>query len=233
MILLFPVYQPSDRLPSLLTELRAAAPEADLLVVDDGSGPPSTQVLETSETLGATVLRHDRNRGKGEALKTGFRYAAEHRPGQTVVCADADGQHSVEDILRVAARAAETGHIVLGVRQFEDDVPLRSKFGNAVTQTLFRAATGRPVQDTQTGLRAFPADQLEWLLTVQGERFEYEMSVLIEAVRTGRPMDEVVIDTTYLKDNASSHFGALSDSARIYWPLLRSLALSLRAPSRR
>ena len=99
---------------------------------------------------------------------------------------------------------------------------------------LFRAATGRGVQDTQTGLRAYPADLLGWLLSVPGERFEYEMNVLLQATRTGHPIDEVVIATTYLDDNASSHFGVVSDSVRIYWPLVRyvasSLVISARSP---
>lgn len=226
-VILLPVYQPGHRLPDLLRELSGAAPGYTHLIVDDGSSPTSGEVLQQAEDLGATVLRHERNRGKGIALKTGFRYAAEQHPGSDVVCADADGQHSVTDIVRVAEHVAAIGHTVLGVRRFADDVPLRSKFGNTVTQALFRAATGRDVQDTQTGLRAYPATLLTWLQTVPGERFEYEMNVLLEAARAGHPIDELVITTTYLDDNASSHFSALSDSARIYWPLLRYAASSL------
>ena len=121
---------------------------------------------------------------------------------------------------------------MLGVRRFTEDVPLRSKVGNTVTQVLFRAATGRGVQDTQTGLRAYPGALLKWLQNVPGERFEYEMSVLLEAARAGHPIEQVVITTTYLDDNASSHFSALSDSARIYWPLLRYAATTMLTPAR-
>ena len=221
-VLLLPVYKPGHHLPTLLTEVRKAAPECSIVIVDDGSGPAAAQVLQQAESLGGTVLRHPGNRGKGVALKTGFRYAAERHPGLDVVCADADGQHSVPDIVRVADRVRATGHTVLGVRRFAGDVPLRSKVGNAVTRALFRAATGRGVRDTQTGLRAYPASLLGWLRTVPGERFEYEMNVLLAAARAGHRIEEVEITTTYLNDNASSHFSALSDSARIYWPLLRA-----------
>jgi hypothetical protein len=116
---------------------------------------------------------------------------------------------------------------VLGVRRFEGAVPLRSKVGNTVTRVLFHAVTGRPVQDTQTGLRAYPNHLLDWLTSVPGDRFEYEMNVLLHAARAGHPIDEVVIATTYLEDNASSHFSSLSDSVRIYRPLLRFAATSL------
>jgi hypothetical protein len=155
------------------------------------------------------------------ALKTGFRYVEQAYPGRHVVCADADGQHHVADILRVAERTRVTGHTALGVRRFDGAVPLRSRVGNALTRLLFRAATGHPVQDTQTGLRAYPATLLGWLRTVPGERFEYEMNVLLMAARAGHPIDQITIATTYLDDNASSHFGWITDSVRIYRPLLR------------
>jgi glycosyltransferase involved in cell wall biosynthesis len=232
MVVLLPAYQPGHHLPTLITELRRTAPGCQVVIVDDGSGPAAAQVLRQAENLGGTVLRHPRNQGKGRALKTGFGYAAERHPGLDVVCADADGQHSVADIVRVADRVQETGHTVLGVRRFADDVPLRSKVGNAVTQVLFRAATGRGVQDTQTGLRAYPGALLDWLRAVPGERFEYEMNVLLAAARAGHRIDEVVITTTYLDDNASSHFSPLSDSVRIYWPLLRYAATSLLTSAR-
>jgi hypothetical protein len=119
--------------------------------------------------------------------------------------------------------------MVLGVRGFTGAVPLRSRLGNTVTRVLFRAVTGRGVQDTQTGLRAYPAHLLDWLTSVPGDRFEYEMNVLLEAARAGHPMDEVVIATTYLDGNASSHFGWWSDSVRIYRPLVRFAATSLAA----
>jgi glycosyltransferase involved in cell wall biosynthesis len=214
-IVLVPVYKPGPGLSTLLDELPAGM---QVVIVDDGSGPAFDSALDIA---GADVLRHATNQGKGTALKTGFRHIAAKYPGQDVVCADADGQHSVEDILRVAAHARESDRMVLGVRRFEENVPLRSKVGNTITQVLFRAATGRRVRDTQTGLRAYPAALVGDLPAIPGERFEYEMNVLLHAARTGHSIEQVVITTTYLDDNKSSHFGAVSDSVRIYWPLLR------------
>jgi glycosyltransferase involved in cell wall biosynthesis len=222
MILVAPVYRPGQRLVALVVELRDAAPDLRVVVVDDGSPAAAEPVLAAAADVGCTVLRHGTNRGKGAALKTGLRHIAELHPGEHTVCADADGQHSVLDILRVAEHTRSTGRMALGVRGFEGDVPLRSRFGNAVTRLLFRAATGRDVRDTQTGLRAYPADRLDWLLSVPGERFEYEMNVLLHAARAGYPIDEIPVATTYVDDNASSHFGSLADSARVYRPLLRA-----------
>jgi putative flippase GtrA len=228
-IVLVPAYEPDAPLIALLDALRSAAPEAHLLVVDDGSGPRFAPVFEAARQRGCVVLTHPVNRGKGAALKTGFRFIAEHAPGEDVVCADSDGQHSPDDVLRVAACVRDGADLVLGVRGFTGHVPLRSRFGNTVTRTLFRLATGRDVRDTQTGLRGYAGALLPWLLSVPGERFEYEVNALLQAVRRGLPIDQVGIATIYTDGNASSHFRPVLDSARIYAPLLTFLLSSFAA----
>ena len=226
-IVLLPVFKPGPHLSELATALLTEVPHpSHVVIVDDGTGPAADARLAEIEALGCTVLRLPVNRGKGVALKTGFRHLQSRHPGFAVVCADGDGQHSVADIRAVAERA-EPGRIVLGVRRF-DRMPPRSRFGNTVTQAVFRAATGRMVTDTQTGLRAYPADLLDQLCAVPGDRFEYEMNVLLHAAATGRPIDEVPVPATYLSGNASSHFSGLADSARIYAPLLRHVLFSPR-----
>ncbi|HWS35771.1 MAG TPA: glycosyltransferase family 2 protein [Actinoplanes sp.] len=223
MIVLLPVFKPGPHLSELVTEL----PRPDrVLIVDDGTGPAADARLAEAEARGCTVIRLPENRGKGVALKAGFRRIRSRYPDSAVVCADGDGQHSVADIRAVAGRS-EPGHIVLGVRRF-DRMPPRSRFGNTVTRAAFRAATGWTVTDTQTGLRAYPADLLDPLCTVPGERFEYEMNVLLYATEHGHPIDEVPVPATYLHGNAGSYFSGITDSARIYAPLLRHLLLSRR-----
>lgn len=244
MIVLIPAYEPDDRLVALVADLRAH--DLAVLVVDDGSGSAYSPTFEDARRLGATVLAHDLNRGKGAALRTGFAFAAQRFDGHDVVCADCDGQHLVPDILRVAERVAvhavdrgvgrpgavaaeHTGVMVLGARRFTGPVPLRSRLGNAVTGVLVRTATGLPVHDTQTGLRGYPASMLDWLLSVPGDRFEYELDLLLRASQDGVPVEEVPIETVYLEGNASSHFRPIVDSARIYAPLVRFAASSLLA----
>ncbi|MDM4780302.1 MULTISPECIES: glycosyltransferase family 2 protein [unclassified Micromonospora] len=231
MIVLVPVYRPGDRLPPLVGDLRAALPGADVLVVDDGSGPAAAGVLRAARDRGATVLRRRVNRGKGVVLRTGFRYASTRHPGRVVVCVDADGQHGVPDVCRVADRMLTTGAPALGVREFDGEVPARSRFGNAATRVAFRLATGRDVRDTQTGLRAYPAALLGWLTTIPGDRFEYEMTVLLRMVRAGLPVEQVNIVTRYHGDNSGSHFSALADSVRIYRPLAASAVARLLSPT--
>ena len=146
------------------------------------------------------------------------------------MCADSDGQHTLSDILAVAAAVRSHGDgIVLGARDFSGEIPLRSRFGNSATRMALRAASGLRLQDTQTGLRGYPASLLGWLMTVDGDRFEYELSVLLEAKRREIEVVEVPIATIYIDDNESSHFRPVIDSIRVYLPLLRFSMSSLVA----
>ncbi len=230
MIILIPAYEPDQRLVDLLRGIRATAPAQRVVVVDDGSGPGYDTVFAAASSLGADVQRHLPNRGKGFALRRGFAHIETVYPGESVVCADCDGQHTLADIRRVAAAVAQhPTAIVLGTRAFTGDVPARSRFGNGLTRFLFGAATGTRLHDTQTGLRGYGPAMLPWLQTIGGDRFEYELSLLLEATRHGFTHLEVPIDTVYLEGNESSHFRPLADSARVYAPLLKFSLSSLSA----
>lgn len=232
MIILIPAYEPDHQLPALIRAIRDAEPAVAVVVVDDGSGPAYKDVFDGVRNLGCHVIGYTRNRGKGFALKTGFGFIADHLAGQDVVCADSDGQHTIVDILRVAAAVASAGGspaMVLGTRNFTGNVPARSKFGNAATRLLFRLATGERITDTQTGLRGYPAAMLPWLRSVRGERYEYELNLLLEAKQAGCAIRTVDIATVYLDHNSGSHFRPVADSVRIYAPLLKFLASSFSA----
>ncbi|HET7820311.1 MAG TPA: bifunctional glycosyltransferase family 2/GtrA family protein [Ornithinibacter sp.] len=230
MIVLVPAYEPDHRLVDLVRDLLATDPSLHVLVVDDGSGPACRGVFDDTAALGAVVVRHDSNRGKGRALKTGFHHAAALWPGEDVVCADSDGQHTPADVLAVAGRVrASRTAMVLGARQFTGPVPSRSRLGNGLTRRLFFLTTGIDLTDTQTGLRAYPAELLGWLCEVEGERFEYELELLLRARDAGHAIVEVPISTVYLDGNSSSHFRPVRDSARVYAPLLRFAASSALA----
>ena len=227
MLILIPAYEPDQRLPQLIADLGDAGP---ILIVDDGSGAAFAEVFAECRRRGATVIAHEINRGKGAALKTGFRYAETHYPQEGIVCADSDGQHSPVDILRVAAElGSENPDMVLGARRFTGKVPLRSRVGNGLTRALFALATRRRLIDTQTGLRAYPAHRIPWLLAVPGDRFEYELQLLLRACAEDFSVREVEIATIYLDENASSHFRPIQDSALIYRELVSFIGSSLVA----
>ena len=181
-IALIPAYQPTAFLTELAQRLSSAG--FSVVLVDDGSGK-AYQALFDQCTQYAAVLHHAENLGKGRALKTGLAYILEHCGAQeVVVTVDADGQHCIDDVIAVC-RAAEKypGAMILGSRTLKGNVPLRSRFGNAVTRMVYRLSTGLDVHDTQTGLRAFRVSMAPALLSIPGERYEYEMNVLLYCAR--------------------------------------------------
>jgi len=224
-VALLPTYEPEERFLDQLPELRQAG--FNCVVVDDGSGEQYAAVFARAARL-AVVLTHGKNRGKGAALKTGLRYIAETCPVCVVVTVDADGQHATADALRVALDAeTHPQALCLGCRDFSGKVPARSRFGNDLTRRVFKASTGVFVSDTQTGLRGFDAALIPYLLTVGGERYEYEMNMLLSCARMGVPIRETAIGTVYIDGNAHSHFHVLRDSFLIYGEIFKFAASSL------
>ena len=221
MHILIPAYMPDERLPELILQLKAESDDP-ILIVDDGSGPSCAAVFDRVTSLGCRVIRLDTNRGKGYALRVGLAAIKEEGETEGVVCADCDGQHRAEDIRKLAddLRTGEPG-ILLGSRSFTGKVPARSRAGNRFTSISFYLATGRYLKDTQTGLRGYPADLLPFLLRVRGDRYEYELNLLLDAASAGIPIRELPIATVYLDGNRSSHFRPLADSVRVYLPILR------------
>ena len=225
-IALIPAYQPTELLVELV---RKMARGFSIVLVDDGSGKACQALFERCAPYTGVLLRHDGNKGKGRALKTGLSYIIKHYSrDHIVVTFDADGQHRVEDALAVC-RAAERnpGALILGSRALKANTPLRSRLGNAVTRLVYRLTTGVNIHDTQTGLRAFDFSLLPMLLSIPGERYEYEMNVLLECAREKIRICEEGIETVYMDHNASSHFHTLRDSARIYKEILKFTASSL------
>ena len=134
-----------------------------------------------------------------------------------VVTVDGDSQHHPEDTRACCEKMLETGHCILGCRDFTlDHVPNRSRFGNHTTSLVFKTFVGMTISDTQTGLRALPREAVEELVDVAGDRFEYETNMLLAFKEKAIPFEENKIRTVYIEENKSSHFRTFVDSWRIY-----------------
>ena len=115
-----------------------------------------------------------------------------------------------------------------GVRKFSGKIPWKSKWGNAITKVVFALSSGKLLSDTQTGLRAFPSAWIPFFLKVEGERYEYEMNVLLQSAEHSIPWQEVPIQTVYLdQKNSVSHFQPFRDSIRIYRSIFKFSGSSL------
>ena len=217
--LVIPAYEPDYNLIKLIEKIHHRS-NFYIIVIDDGSSSECQDIFARAEDF-ATVLHHQGNQGKGQALKTAFEYIQSlNKPG-TVVTADADGQHRIWDIFRSLTKSNENPNtLVLGVRAFTGKVPLRSRFGNSLTRILFKLQTGVAVSDTQTGLRAFSTDLIPFMLKIEGQRYEYEMNMLLEASQA-YPILEVPIETVYINDNQASHFRPIRDGLMIYKNILK------------
>ncbi len=228
MMIIIPSYEPTSMLFQVLESLHNELSSADnvdikanYLVVDDGSSLNYQHIFkQAEEKYDCTVLHHAANLGKGQAIKTALNHCLNQQYDLFgVVTVDSDGQHKASDVVRCIKLLMGGGSrfLVLGCRSFDNkNVPLKSRLGNKLTCLVFSYLCGVSVSDTQTGLRAMSIELAKTMLTVTGDRFEYEMNVLIECGKKRIPIKELSIETIYLEDNSGTHFRPIIDSLLIY-----------------
>lgn len=233
-VLVIPSLDPDEQLIGYVKNLIANGFQK-IILIDDGSHPAARPVFEAVSVMPeCDVLVHTVNMGKGRALKDAFNYYCQKyaRDFLGVITVDADGQHTLEDVIRLdGALKSSPESLILGVRDFDDpSVPFKSRFGNKITRSIMGLLIGsasRPqeavqqrhakgITDTQTGMRAIPNPYIIRYLTLEGERFEYETNMLLEALHSHTPIQEIGIQTVYRDANSGTHFRPLADSFAIY-----------------
>lgn len=214
-IAVIPAYNPDSKMLDVLSSLKLHG--YAVVIVNDGSGAEFDELFEKAAEADK-IIKHQKNLGKGCALKTGLAFVRDNFEKPYVVATvDADGQHKTGDVLTVT-RAAQSnaGALVIGSRKLGKDAPYRSRSGNAITRTVLHALTPVTVYDTQSGLRAFDSSLIDLMSEIKGERYEYEMQVLIELTKQKIPIKEVWIKAVYIGGNSTSHFRTWYDAQRIY-----------------
>lgn len=214
--ILIPAYNAAATLRSVVTEcLQHGLP---LAVVDDGSSDGTTSALDG---LAVTVLHHEKNRGKGAALRTGFDWAlAQGHTG--VVTLDADGQHDPTAIPRLAAAARQGGYgILLASRQgqFEQMAGLRKSW-NRFGVWCMRSLTGFEISDSQSGFRYYRADLLR-AVQLQKDGYDLEMELLMKCWRAGFTIGSLPVPARVADGRATSHYRAVRDTWNICMTFLR------------
>jgi len=206
-----PAYQARATIGDVWRRVRAAAPDALVWVVDDGSRDGTAGALPAER-----VLRTADNRGKGAALRAGIARAL--GAGATaIVTLDADGQHPPEEIPRLVAPVhAGAADLVLGARARSGRMPFPRRFTNWLSSTLATRIGGVAVPDAQTGFRAFSAELAQAVRPAES-RYDFEAAFLLGALVGKWRVASIDIPTIY---GARSHFRAGLDTwrmARVFW----------------
>lgn len=187
---------------------------SDIIVVNDGSTDETQCLLQEVEDL--LLISYSKNRGKGYALKSAFRRAAE-LGFENVITIDSDGQHFADDIpIFIERMEQEAGVLLIGARNLAaDNMPSKNTFANKFSNFWYRMETGKRLSDTQSGFRAYPISKLGRMRFLTN-RYEFELEVIVRAAWKGIPVENVPIKVHYAPvGERVSHFRPLRDFARI------------------
>lgn len=186
------------------------------IVVDDGSIDDTAQVASEA---GATVLRHETNRGKGAALKTGFRYLVDHGY-EGAVTIDADGQHDATEIPLFVSAAQEGYDMVIGNRMSNvSTMPFVRRFANHTSSFLISLFLGQMIRDSQNGFRYYRLSSVT-ALPLKASKYDLETEVIFKAARAGQRIGWVPTRTIY-RTEARSKFNSVTDTLRFIGALVR------------
>ena len=214
-----PAYNPGETLVSVLEGVKRHIRPDHIVVVDDGSEDGTS---ERAESAGVRLIRHEVNRGKGEALKSGFEYLLTLREIKAIFTIDADGQHDPEEIPAfVTAFRARRGDLLVGNRMSErEGMPLIRVLTNIVTSAVVSAIARCRIEDSQSGYRLIRADLLRKIELVTS-RYETESEILIKSSREGARISGVPIRTIY--GSEESTINPFRDTVRFFVLVFRGL----------
>ena len=214
---IIPALNAERTLPRVVVDARVQL--EPVLVIDDGSTDATGAV---AAAVGATVIRHPVNRGKGGALKTGFHWALENG-FDGVITLDADGQHLASEIPKFLRERERGGaDLIIGGRShlFEQMLP-RRRMANRFSAACIAFASGVKITDSQSGFRFYSANLLR-NLKLRTDGFDMESEVIVRAGRRRYGIVTIPIDLGFVDGIATSHYKPLKDTLRIAWTVMRA-----------
>ncbi|MER1986553.1 MAG: glycosyltransferase [Solibacillus sp.] len=221
-VVVIPAFNPLTSLLSFVERLLELAVE-EVVVVDDGSDAKYSGIFEKlREIEHCVVLTHEENYGKGRALKTGFDYVLKSQwKMKDIITVGAHGQHSILDIEQIiASTKIFSDGIILGVREFKSsEVPVTTFVTNRAISMLFEFFFRKRLLDTQTGLRYVPNFLLPWLSAVHGESYNYDLNMLVAAIRRQIPIYEVPVGEAKLKKNSIIYYDEVLEPRQLFQQL--------------
>ncbi|MDE2590934.1 MAG: glycosyltransferase family 2 protein [Patescibacteria group bacterium] len=195
---------------------------SQVVVCDDGS---SDKTSKESETAGATVIRHDKNLGKGATLKTFFKYS-KNSGADIMVTMDGDGQFLPEEIPKLVKPIIENmADVVIGYR-FDDttDMPSYRKIGNKFLDTVTNLASELPFRDTQSGFRAYSRKAIE-TIGFSSDGFGADSEILVDAAKKGLRISEEKVTVLYNTGASTSTKNPVSHTGEVLTSLIELVAL--------
>ncbi len=216
-LVVIPAYNASLTVKQLIQGISKFVGKQDIVVIDDGS---EDGTHDSAEQAGAIVLKHKINRGKGEALKTGFEYAL-RRGYDALITVDADLQHDPESIPDFIRMADGSDGILIGTRKINLKImPFARWLTNNLTSVIVSVLSGQSVRDSQSGYRLILTQVLK-KVELESEKYDLESEILIKAARKGFRIAEVPIKTIYRE--GKSFISPLVDTGRFIKLMWRSL----------
>jgi len=214
---LIPAFNNDWALNSLIEAISTHFSKSNIFVVNDGSTDSTSKVLQEIE--GINLLEHNKNKGKGAALKTGFE-AIRDKGFEWVITMDGDGQHSPDDLPAFLNAEKEAGDLLMGKRDFSlKKMPLFRIFSNTITSFLLTRICGQSVMDSQCGYRKI---RTNWItMKMSTGHFQYESEFLIQAARKGCRLGHVPIRTLYnSRVSSMRHFKDTWEFIKLIWKYL-------------
>lgn len=213
-----PIYNEENTLLELLERLRRAPFRKEIIVVDDGSTDKTPEIL--AEQPDILALRHERNRGKGAAIRTALQYAT----GEILIIQDADLEYDPDEIPKVVAPIVRgEAQVVYGSRFFKglpSEMPLPNKIANVLLAWAVRLLYRYPLTDEATCYKAFRTDLLR-SLNLRCERFEFCPEVTSKLLKRGVPILEVELHNYRPRRKAEGKKIRWTDGLEALWTLLR------------
>ncbi len=216
--IILPAKNEAEGLKTVLPELRSHFPDAEIIVVNDGSSDDTAAVAAGH---GARVISHAYSMGNGAAIKTGARNAQ----GDILVFMDADGQHSPDDISKLLDMIDDGYDMVVGARQLDSHASLARRIGNTIYNRLASWMTGYPILDLTSGLRAARARHFLKFLYLLPNKFSYPTTSTMAFFRSGLPVGYVPIRARQRSSESKSHIRLFHDGLRFLIIIIKIGAL--------
>lgn len=217
-LVLIPAYNAGLTISELIEKISEFIDKSDIVVIDDGS---KDETFAIAQKAGVVVLKHERNKGKGEALKTGFKYALE-KNYDALLTIDADLQHDPSSIRDFLQKAKENfDGILIGTRDILlKKMPLARWLSNSLTSVILSILSGQTIRDSQSGYRLISTQVLK-KVKLKAKKYDLESEILVKAGRKGFKIDAIPIKTIY--PGGKSFINPFVDTARFITLMWRSL----------